>query len=110
VYLNGYAGNVGDVIVSNGPSTPPVWAPPVTGSMKPNGYQILPGGLIIQWGSAYCADTKTYTYPIPFPNKWFSHIMTAVNSIQLEYTFDKTGFTVTPYSDTTTANWIAIGM
>ena len=26
VYLNGYPGNVGDVIVSNGPTVPPVWA------------------------------------------------------------------------------------
>ena len=73
IYLNGYKGNVGDVIVSNGSSAPPVWAAPVTGSMTPNGYQIFPGGLIIQWGYLSTFDSgELYDFPTPFPNAVFS--------------------------------------
>ncbi|HBD0345050.1 TPA: hypothetical protein KGL83_002390 [Escherichia coli] len=36
-----------------------------------NGYQYLPGGLILQWGSAPCEAQRTTvsTLPIPFPNE-----------------------------------------
>lgn len=47
---------------------------PVTSqSLTPNGYQIFPSGLILQWGS-FLTDviaTKTVTFPIPFPNTIF---------------------------------------
>jgi hypothetical protein len=38
-----------------------------------NGYQRLPGGLILQWGSTFIAgnSTATVTYPIAFPNAAF---------------------------------------
>ena len=78
VYLNGYPGNVGDVIVSNGPTTPPVWAAGVglgdfESSVIPGGgYQKLPGGIIIQWGSelgtSWGSAQTTFAFPIPFPN------------------------------------------
>lgn len=39
--------------------------------MATNGYQKLPGGLIIQWGSGTGVGSGTVTYPIPFPNAVF---------------------------------------
>ena len=47
-------------------------------SLAENGYQILPGGLIIQWGSFVTANgvsTGTVTYPIAFPTVGFSPIV-----------------------------------
>ena len=42
-------------------------------SMTPNGYQILPGGLIIQWGYISTFGSGVlYDFPIPFPNSVFS--------------------------------------
>lgn len=41
---------------------------------KPNGYQKLPGGIIIQWGLAPATGSSsifTYDFPIPFPNQCF---------------------------------------
>lgn len=42
-------------------------------SLTPQGYQKLPGGLIIQWGSQTVASNSeaTFSYPIPFPNAVF---------------------------------------
>ena len=41
-------------------------------SLGTNGYQIMPGGLILQWGSASIPNSPTtgtsVTFPIPFPN------------------------------------------
>ena len=36
-----------------------------------NGYQYLPGGLILQWGNTPCEDRRTTVskFPIPFPNE-----------------------------------------
>lgn len=34
-----------------------------------NGYQKLPGGLIIQWGLSAGASSRTATFPIAFPNE-----------------------------------------
>ncbi|MCA3194487.1 MAG: hypothetical protein INH12_30970, partial [Cupriavidus sp.] len=45
----------------------------LTGSLSANGYQRLPGGLIIQWGRVAFGDTLQNSYgsaafPIAFPN------------------------------------------
>jgi hypothetical protein len=42
-------------------------------SLTANGYQRLPGGLILQWGSVFITanSTATVTYPISFPNAAF---------------------------------------
>jgi hypothetical protein len=42
-------------------------------SLTANGYQRLPGGLILQWGSVFIAGngSATVTYPISFPNAAF---------------------------------------
>ena len=40
-------------------------------NQKMNGYQYLPGGLILQWGNTPCEDRRTAVskFPIPFPNE-----------------------------------------
>lgn len=55
----------------------PVVDPDFTGtnqSLSQNGYQKLPGGLIMQWGRVAVSgsdNTATFTFPIPFPNAVF---------------------------------------
>jgi hypothetical protein len=42
-----------------------------TRSLSSNGYQIIPGGLIMQWGESGSLGgdvNQTLTFPIPFPN------------------------------------------
>lgn len=49
------------------------------GTKSTNGYQRLPGGLILQWGSADAQIAGvTITYPISFPNGVFSVIVTDI--------------------------------
>lgn len=47
-------------------------SPTFTTSLTTNGYVILPGGLIIQWGSyigpAYNGSSYTVNFPLTFPN------------------------------------------
>lgn len=44
-----------------------------TNSLTSNGYQKLPNGLIIQWGTAsFSAGSASITFPITFPNALFS--------------------------------------
>ena len=42
-------------------------------SLATNGYQQLPGGMIMQWGqtAVLTNDNTTITFPIPFPNQCF---------------------------------------
>jgi hypothetical protein len=50
--------------------------PKIDASLTPNGYYVLPGGLIIQW-SRLTSGTKAYSFPMAFPNACFSiHITT----------------------------------
>jgi hypothetical protein len=43
------------------------------GSLTANGYQRLPGGLILQWGAdTATGQNHTVTFPIAFPNAIFS--------------------------------------
>lgn len=83
--LQGYSGNVGDVLVSNG-GEPPVWAPGVglsdfvgkKQSINQNGYQIFPGGLIMQWGYVpygWGSANTVVTFPIQFPNNCFNVVL-----------------------------------
>ena len=48
-------------------------------SLAASGYQKLPSGLIIQWGSILCSTggAVTFTYPIAFPNAYFQGFATA---------------------------------
>ena len=93
---NGYSGNVGDVLVSNGNANP-VWASGVVGlsdfngagkqKLSQNGYQVSPGGLITQWGYISQSDWQgvnnpTFKYPIVFPNNMFSFNLTPAYGTQ----------------------------
>lgn len=61
-------------------------------SLTSNGYQIFPGGLILQWGSATAVGSSgTITFPIPFPNACFS-----VTSIQHSSSATQYGAIATP--------------
>lgn len=87
-------------------------------SLTTNGYQKLPGGLIIQWGSvAVPASTYTYTvtFPIAFPNAALSLATTqgadsSGNSLFLQNGPTKTGFVFSnPIPTILGLRYIAIG-
>jgi hypothetical protein len=99
--------------------TPPLWKGS-SQSFGENGYQKLPGGLIMQWGSdvevTNAGGGGSVTYPISFPNTSFQPVIcngdngsglysVSVNSIA------KTGFNyATGVSNTAQRmNWIAFG-
>lgn len=50
--------------------------------LSPTGYQKLPGGLVIQWGTGTSSSSGlvTATFPLAFPNICASVVGTAVNS------------------------------
>lgn len=128
IYLQGYPGNVGDVLVSNGSSYPPVWTPGVGLSdfvgknqkIDDNGYQIFPGGLIIQWGFkplGWGSAKEVVTFPIEFPKKCFSVSISvnnadavggSENNVVLVTTVTKKGFGLGARY-TNDVYWMAIG-
>jgi hypothetical protein len=94
-----------------------------TASFSTNGYQILPSGLVMQWGTTapIAAGTSTaVTYPIPFPNSIFGFPQCTIGSdptvnpsmtMFVPLSVTTTGFTVfNPDIDTgAAAKWFAIG-
>lgn len=91
-------------------------------SMSGNGYQKLPSGLIIQWGTTAVANgaQQTVTYPIAFTvgGKGFGGVTGAGNASQLTFQIHSgttTGFTWSvnnssnAYASGVTATWIAVG-
>jgi hypothetical protein len=48
-----------------------------TQSLSANGWQRLPSGLILQWGSHAAGSLLAVTFPIAFPNAVFSVVGTA---------------------------------
>jgi phage-related tail fiber protein len=92
-----------------------------------NGYQKLPGGLIIQWGNANTASSggaTTVTFPIIFPNACLQHYATeltngapalATTSVAGVGAATTTNFTVVTWSASTmtqsadAVHWLAIG-
>ena len=131
VRVNGYPGKIGDVLVSNGDTAPPVWAPGVgmddfngeidkipQQKLEENGYQILPGGLIIQWGSNIgIAGGGTAPFPIPFPKACLSFVASPKipdYGFVFGYAQDKTKFVTYGYGigndGATPTNWIATGI
>jgi hypothetical protein len=86
-------------------------------SANTNGYQILPSGLIIQWGTQ--ASTNNVTFPIAFPNvcgyvNWVYEVSGIGNIVRIK-NLSKTGFTPNydaccgSGSDAYTMTWFAIG-
>jgi len=74
------------------------------------GYQVLPGGLIIQWGSATVPQPSTITFPLAFPNACFM-VVGSNNWDQSGITSAVFGWTQTYFQCNRTYNlsWIAIG-
>jgi hypothetical protein len=70
-----------------------------TAQFTPNGYQIFPNGLILQWGTGTATDTGTNIfYPIAFPNACVGGATVVAfnqgfngNTMQI-FRFDPTGF------------------
>lgn len=86
-----------------------------------NGYQKLPSGLIIQWGSGLFGNATVGTFPIAFPNNALQVIIGAQNfdngqavynkvAAMSAYSLTKTGFTASSSTaNAANATWIAIG-
>lgn len=78
-------------------------------SLAANGYQKLPGGLILQWGSFHttAAAAQTVTFPITFPNACLTATAsnystgTAATSWPSTGSYTQTGMTITCVSSAT---------
>ena len=114
----GAAGTLGQALCSDGTRfntacTIPT-APAFTGT---SGYQILPSGLILQWGSTGSIPNDTPTsvsFPIAFPNAALSVTCSDVfasshSAIWSCYGWTTTGFTGRPDTNAATAQYVAIG-
>lgn len=54
-----------------------------SGEITNNGYQVLPSGLIMQWGRSNmipASESNTITFPTPFPNAVFSITVTPITT------------------------------
>ena len=87
-------------------------------SLVANGYQKLPGGLILQWGVTGPVTTvsdSTITFPIAYTTAAYSVVATANSSgttqaSNLVNSFTKTNFVVHNSGSTSSLfSWIAIG-
>ena len=85
-------------------------------SLATNGYQKLPGGLIIQWGQSSVSTTGTaLTFPLAFPNIVLATYITLIQSSSATTAYastggtSRTGMTIYCNTSTNTANWFAIG-
>jgi hypothetical protein len=85
-------------------------------SLAANGYQKLPGGLILQWGSNSSGGNgpSSVTFPIAFPTAVGSVVLTGGysgtggNSTGV-YSVTTSGFSYTYHYSGTTDYWIAVG-
>ena len=74
-----------------------------------NGYQKLPGGLIIQWGKATTRNTYT-AFPMAFPTALYTVVVTSTTGLDYIASSTLSGFT--PQDAQVVSNgrfWIAIG-
>ena len=85
-------------------------------SIAPSGYQVFPGGLIIQWGIAQPSGFRTsVTFPLEFPNAVFSVTSNSTSnsgfSIVHVQNLTKSGFSIASIQSTAHGpyTWIAIG-
>lgn len=83
-------------------------------SLNTNGYQRLPGGLIIQWGvtSGSGSSGTVVTFPVAFPNSCASVIVNAINRQDYQSNVSSrtaTNFTVHNYLQSSPLLYIAIG-
>ena len=84
-------------------------------NLSGNGYQKLPGGLIIQWGASPTSTAnvaQSFTLPISFPNAGFSAVgnhLASGGETYAECSVSKTNITVRTPLSAGTIFWIAIG-
>lgn len=86
-------------------------------SVAVNGYQRLPGGILIQWGrfSTGSGGNISVNFPTPFPSSFFSMSVVeysgpAVDAITLSNVPTNTGFVVTSTRPDQSYGYIAIGI
>ena len=103
---NVFAGNVHVGNIRLGPTD-------FYGNTVNNGWQRLPGGLIMQWGSVSSHASATVTFPVPFITACFSVVATGVDTPTVTRIAAVSSITVNSFllslSATGSANWIAIG-
>jgi hypothetical protein len=79
-----------------------------TNSIGTNGYQRLPGGLIMQWG--FSASWAAVTFPLTFPTNCFSVTSTATGNHEHSVnTVTATGFSPGTNGSTSSFYWMAFG-
>lgn len=84
-------------------------------SLAANGYQKLPGGLILQWGSQAVTTTQTnYNFPIAFPTAALKIVLADGDAVAATQTFGAHVVSATQYSAicsgaSVLASYIAIG-
>jgi hypothetical protein len=93
------------------------YSPMFTASMVSNGYQKLPSGLIIQWGSISAVNgaNTTATYPITFPAACFQAFANAKDTFGGTYRVSAHSWGLTSmliantYTGAIVTSWFAIG-
>lgn len=74
-----------------------------------NGYQKLPTGVILQWGSAFINGTTTVNFPVTFPNG-VSHVaLTNINSTNQIFLTTLAASSFTASNGSSTVSWLAMG-
>ena len=120
IYGDGFITGLGNVTTSGNVTASNISLGNVTmsqnnllGSMSTNGWQRLPSGLIMQWGSVSSHSSATITFPIPFTTACFSVVATGVDTPTVTRIAAVSSITVNSFllslSATGSANWIAIG-
>lgn len=84
-------------------------------SLGVGGYQKLPGGLIIQWGSVVATPSGvSFTYPIAFPTAFYKLFPCMTNGNVLGTisagSNNNTGGIVYTSLNTASVSWLAIGI
>ncbi|MGT2567083.1 gp53-like domain-containing protein, partial [Enterobacter kobei] len=84
-------------------------------SLGVGGYQKLPGGLIIQWGSVVATPSGvSFTYPIAFPTAFYKFFPCMTNGNVLGTisagSNNNTGGIVYTSLNTASVSWLAIGI
>jgi hypothetical protein len=80
-------------------------------SASANGYTVLPGGVIMQWGSGVANTTgNTVTYSVPFAVNVFSFHVTGSQANVTIATANTTKIVVTASAGAPIFTWLALGM
>jgi hypothetical protein len=119
IYGDGYITGLGNVSTNGGVTASNVALGNITlsqnnllGSVSANGWQRLPSGLILQWGTVSGSST-TVTFPIAFTTACFSVVATGQDTPTVTRIAAVSSITTTSFllsmSATGTACWMAMG-